>query len=477
MNNFFPNASDVSLRKGSSNFTTGLGAVQVETLSSYRPSNGNDSLWAWAGASLYNSTTPGALPAASVTGLTNARWQTCNVTTVGGNFLLAVNGSDSMLEYNGTTWTPITAVSTPPITGVATTALVHVHAHKSRVWYIENNSFRIWYSAIGAFAGALTAFDLSSVFQLGGSLMAMGSWTLDGGNGPDDLAVFITTKGEVAIYQGIDPSTVDSWSLVGVYVVGEPVGRRCFQKYKGDLLIITLEGVLPCSKALVDSESTTSVSLTDRISGAIGTSTGAFSTNFGWEMKQFAGGGMFVLNVPTSVGQQQQYVMNTTTGAWCQFTGWAANCFEVHNKNLYFGTAGGVTQAWTGTADNGATITGEIVGAYDYFRNRDGIKEVTMFRPVIGWDANPASFLVGVNVDFVNTIPVGAIAFPSSTGGVWDTGTWDTATWGGDVVLNTAWYSANGIGYAIAPHIIISSKAANIKIASFDYAYKTGGVL
>lgn len=476
LTNFFPTASDVMLRRGSAAYTTGASA-QVETLVSYKPPSGTNSLWAFSGVNLYNSTTPGALPAATVTGLSNARWQCTNCTTAGGNFLLCVNGADNMLLFDGTTWTPITTVSTPSITGVATSALKNVNIFKGRVFYIENNSFRVWYSAPGAFAGALTLLDLGPIFKNGGSLSAMGSWTLDGGDGADDLAVFVSSEGEVAVYQGIDPSSANAWSLIGVYKTGEPVGLRCLQKYKGDLLIITKEGVLPASKTLIDEQATTSVSLSDRISSAVADSTSAYFTNFGWEITQYPGGNMLVMNVPAATGIQQQYVMNTTTGAWCNFTGWPANCFCVHNGSLFYGTANAVNQAWTGTSDKGATITGEMIGAYDYFGDRDGLKEITLFRPVIGWDSNPATFLVGVDTDFVYVSPAGAISFPSATGGLYDVGLYDVALYGGTIILNKSWYAAAGIGYAIAPHIIIASLAANIRVASFDYAYKKGGVL
>ena len=40
----------------------------------------------------------------AVSGLTNAKWQSINITTAGGSFLLMVNGADKMRIYNGTTW-------------------------------------------------------------------------------------------------------------------------------------------------------------------------------------------------------------------------------------------------------------------------------------------------------------------------------------------------------------------------------------
>lgn len=474
LTNFWPTASDIMLRPGSVTLNTGA-AGTVETLVSYKPAGGTSSLWAIAGTSLYNASNPGALPAAAVTGLTNARWEFVNVTTIGGSFLVGVNGVDKLLLYDGTTWKSIDGASTPAVTGVATTALTNVAVFKNRVWYIENNSFHVWYSAVGAFAGALTKLDLSTLFSKGGTLVAQGSWTLDGGRGMEDLAVFITSEGEVAVYQGIDPGS--DFVLVGVYKVGEPIGKRCLITLKGDLLLLTADGLVPASRALIDEQSSTSTALSDRISQAMQDATVAYGSNFGWQVKQFATSGALVLNIPVGPGIQQQYVMNTTTGAWAQYTGWAASCFEVHNKRLYYGTVGGVVQAWTGTADDTRIITGELIGAYDYFRNRDGIKEITLFRPVIGWNAQPANFLVGVNTDFINVIPTGAIAFPTAVGGVWDSSLWDGAVWGGAVTLNSQWYTVFGVGFAIAPHLIIASSLAQIRIASFDYAYKSGGVL
>lgn len=478
LTNFFPTVSNIVLRKGIANFTTGLGSAQVETLASYAPTSGVDSLWAWAGSSLYNSTTKGAMPAAAVSGLTNARWQHINYTTSGGNFLIAVNGVDDMLLYTGSAWQHINASSTPTaITGVLTSALTNITVHQNRVWYVENNSFNIWYSGAGAFAGALTKLDLSPNFSKGGFLVAMGTWTLDGGNGPDDLALFISSKGEVCVYQGIDPASTTTWAKVGTYKVGEPIGRRCFQQFKGDLVILTSDGLIPASKGLVDNQTEKSTAISDRITGAMSDAAQSYGNNFGWETTHFSNGSMLIVNVPISVGTQAQYVMNTDTGAWCDFEGLAANCFCVHNKSLYFGTKGGVTQAWTGTSDNSKVIQGELIGAFDYFRDRDGQKLVTLFRPVIGWDANPASFLVGVDVDFKYSRPSGAIAFPTSQGGIWDTSKWDQAIWGGDVKLNTNWYTVFGEGFALAPHLIITSAQANITIAAFDYSYVTGAVL
>lgn len=477
LTNWFPTSSDVQLRKGMAAHVTGVtdsGAAQVETLASYRPVTGSHKLWAFAGTKLFDVTTAGAAPAASVSSLSNARWQHVNFTTSGGNFLICVNGADSLRLYDGSTWLAVTGVSTPAITGVTTSDLIHVNVFKERVFYVQKATLDVWYSGVGAFAGALTKFSLGSIFKRGGYLMAMGTWTVDGGNGIDDLAVFITSQGEVAVYQGTSPS---SWALVGIFNVGAPLGRRCMQKYGGDLLILTQDGVVPASKAFAADRTSSAVAVTDRISGAMGDAAEQYGANFGWEIIQYPKAGALLVNVPFAVNSQQQYVMNTTTGAWCNFTGWGANTFEVHNDELYFGMLGEVRKAWTGTSDVGVAIVGEAVGAFDYFSNRNGLKQCKMIRPVIGWDANPTEFLIGVDVDFVVRMPTGAIALSPGTGGTWDSGTWDSALWGGDVTLNTLWYTAHGLGYAMAPHIRVTSNAAIVKWAATDFLFEHGGVI
>jgi hypothetical protein len=477
LKNFFPLSSDVALRSGHEDYVTVNEPAQVETLASYRPMTGAHKLFAFVGTKIFDASAAGALTSPAVTGLTSARWQTTNFTTIGGNFLLAVNGSDNMRLYDGSSWTAVTGVSTPSITGVTTSQLVHVNVFKERVWYTQANTLDVWYSAAGAFAGALTKFSLASIFKKGGYLVAMGSWTIDGGSGVDDLAVFITSQGEVAVYQGTNPASASTWALVGIYNLAPPLGRRCMLKYGGDLLLLTQDGIVPASQALIDSRRSHSTAVSDKISGAIGDATSLYGSNFGWEMSLYPNGGSLILNVPKAVGMQEQYVMNTTTNAWAQFTGWTANCFEVHNDQLYFGSNAAVHRAWKGTSDRGTNIVAEMVGAFDYFGSRDGLKSIKMMRPVIGWDANPAEFLLGVDVDFVISTPTGAISFAGATGAVWDSSLWDVALWAGDIGLNKIWYSAFGLGYAIAPHLKISSSKASVRVAAFDYVFERGGVL
>lgn len=477
MRNWFPTASDIVVRKGSAAHATGI-AGRVESLATYRPSSGAHSLWAWAGDSLFDVTGSGAVSAAVITGLTNARWQSTNFSTAGGKFLISVNGADDLLLYDGSAWTEVNSSSTPAITGVLTSTLVGVNVFKERPFYIQTGTMDAWYpGTVGTFAGALTKLPLGSVFKRGGFLMAMGTWTVDGGAGLDDFAVFITSQGEVAVYQGSDPGDATAWGLVGIYNVGAPIGRQCMLKYGGDLLILTNDGVVPASKAFIDDRSSKAIAVTDRIQGAMADAAASYKFNTGWSLTQFPAGSMLLLNVPVTPGQQEQYVMNTVTGAWCQFTEWPATCFEILNDELYFGTDNAVIHAWTGTDDLGAVITAEVVQAFSYFGARTQMKQFKMFRPVAAVDVNPLQIQAGIDIDYVIQPPTSTIDFPALGGSLWDVAQWDVAVWGGLPTVQPRWYSASGIGYCGAAHIRTVSNRSTIRLLAIDYLLEPAGVI
>jgi len=483
LDNWFPQASDIMLRKGSAAHVTDIGSgAEVQTLAAYRPESGNQKLFGWAGDSLYDVSSAGTVGSALVGSLTHARWQHVNFTASGGGHeLLCVNGADDMLRYDGSSWTTIDAGTSPAITSVATNTLVGIHVHKERVWYIPANSLDVWYSDAGAFAGALTKFPLGSVFKKGGYLMAMGTWTLDGGDGSDDLAVFVTSEGEVAVYAGTDPASSSTWAKVGLYTIGTPIGRRCLEQLGGDLLIITTDGVIPCSRLAKAKEDRT-VAITDAIQTAMATAVQLYGSTFGWEATLFPAGTMLLVNVPVASGLQQQFVMNTVTKRWCRFRpmganpGWPANCFEVFNGQLYFGAKGAVCKAWTGTADLGLAIESEVLCAFSAFSNSNVTKHFTMVRPIIGWDSNPAEILIGVDVDFISTAPTGAVTLPQSTGAQWDAGTWDQSQWGGEIQLLKDWYGAEGIGFTGAFHMTIKSSKSNVHLSAISYVFEPGEI-
>jgi hypothetical protein len=109
LNNFYPTPSEIQLRKGYTEYATGI-TGQVDTLMQY--SGGSTSkLFAAAGSVIYDVSSSGTAVSAQ-TGLGSDRWQYVNASTAGGNFLLAVNGADAPLIYDGTSWIKYATTST-----------------------------------------------------------------------------------------------------------------------------------------------------------------------------------------------------------------------------------------------------------------------------------------------------------------------------------------------------------------------------
>jgi hypothetical protein len=109
MVNFFPTPTDVTLRKGYTKTSTGI-TGEVQTLMNYAGYNGTNTLFAVANGVIYNASTSTATPV--FTGLTNSKFQHCMISTDGGNFIIAVNGADAAMIYDGTRWYKIATTST-----------------------------------------------------------------------------------------------------------------------------------------------------------------------------------------------------------------------------------------------------------------------------------------------------------------------------------------------------------------------------
>tara|TARA_R110000868_G_scaffold69515_2_gene204581 strand:- start:4695 stop:6263 length:1569 start_codon:yes stop_codon:yes gene_type:complete len=470
LTNFFPLTTDVMVRKGYTRWATGF-TGQAESLMPYNSPTAS-TLFAAVGTVFYNVTSQGAVGAAVQTGLTNARWQSTNFANTGGNFLMCVNGVDSMRQWDGSAWSTVSAA----ITGVATATFVQVNVFKRRVWFVEKDSLKAWYLPVDSITGAAQSIDLRPLASLGGYLVAMGTWTIDSGTGEDDLAVFVTSEGQVIVYRGIDPANDVTWALAGAWNVGSPIGRRCLQKFGGDLLIITFDGIFAMSSLMQSDTVDVHSALSDKIRTAFSDAATDYSANFGWDATVYPAGNMLICNVPISESAgQQQYVMNTINKSWCNFDGWWASCFMLFNDQPYFGADGAVCKAWSGFADNVADVTGTAIQAFNYFGAKGQQKLFTLMRPLINATGRPAVF-VNVNVDYDLIPPTTPALFNPGAFPLWDVALWDYGLWGGRYVLKD-WQGINGIGYCAAPVMICAANGFEVNWMASDIVFQPGAVL
>lgn len=446
LDNIFPQPGYVEIRKGHAKHNLITGAPAVESLMVYNALDAtNDKMFAAAGTGFFDVTTAvTATVSTTVTGmggLANARWQHTNFATSGGNFLMVANGADAPRKYDGATWT------TASVTGVTATDIIGLTAFKSRVWLTRKGQLNPAYLELDAVQGTATPFDVQGVFTKGGFLMAIGAWSLDGGDGPDDLLAMVSSRGEVAVYSGTNPAT--NFVLKGVYEVGPPIGRRCLTKVGGDMAIICMDGVLPLSKALVtDRAASLTAAITAQIQPLINSAAQTAKANFGWQLIGYPLGTRAVLNVPiTENTEQWQYVMNTVTGRWARFLGENANCWALYKDDLYYGgNAGKVVKANCQGFDDDGSIDFNVETAFNYCGNKQRRKNFNTARALLTTDGQITPGLT-VNVDFSRTAEVQPTGFATTVGAQWGVDNWDQGVWPEVVRVVTDWVTVVGEGH------------------------------
>jgi hypothetical protein len=478
--NWFPQPGWVEVRRGYvAHCDTGTGST-VETLMAYQgPTAGSARLFAVSDGTIYNVTT--STPSTSVSGLSNSRWQHVNFSNAAGNFLWCCNGLDDPRYFNGAAWTTTNITGT----GVTGVEMIACTVYRNRIWTVLRNSTKAAYLDVDAVDGTANVFDLGPQFSLGGFLMAVGTWSTDTVDGPNEYIAFISSRGEVAIYMIDDPTQASGIHYLGTSRVGPPCGRRCLAKLGSDLAIICIDGILPLSKVLsYDRGKLLEVSISKNIQPVVVEAAQTRKNTFGWQLISYPRSTMTILNVPLTEGtEQEQFVQNSITGAWCRFTGQHANCWEIFDDRAYFGGNDGIVYlADEAGVDETGSLIADMRGAFNYYGSRGRQKRWTMIRPLIttSGEVDPS---IALNVDFQEdaALTEAGSFFPASA--LWDVGIWDVDMWSGERTLSNDWQSISGIGYcaSIRMRVEISTGAPvepiTLRINSFDVLLEDGAFL
>lgn len=472
LDNWFPGTDKITLRKGFTSYATGMSGA-VESLLAYTPLTGTGKLFAANGTSVYNVTASGAVGSAELTGKTNARWQSVQMGTAGGQFLVIMNGADAPLNYNGSTWS-----TSPAITGPTAANLIWCNLHQRRLWFGEKESLTAWYLAVNTIGGAASSFSLAGIATLGGYIMGMGTWSRDSGSGADDVAIFLTSEGEAIVYSGTDPSSASTWSLIGVFRIGKPIGRRCMIKAGADLIMVTQDGFVAASSILAaDRAQADRVAISAQINKAVNDAVRSYSTIYGWEAFIYPKAAMLIFNVPQSSTVYHQYVFNTITRAPCRFTGVNAVCWGLMNDNAYFGgTDGKVYKFDDGSSDNGTAIEGDALQAFSNFGSNGISKAFKLAEPLFESNGNPNAAL-DLNVDYQVRAPSGVSSASANTSATWGVSKWGVGTWGSASQIYRGWRGVRGIGRSAALRVRVSSASARPSWVATNFTYVEGGTL
>ena len=386
----------------------------------------------------------------------------------------AITSAGGAAVANGTT-----SLKFGAMTGVDTDKLSQNWVYQSRIFYVEKDSLSAWYLAASSISGAATELPLGGVFTLGGSLLFGSAWSLEtGAGGLSEQCIFVTTEGEVAVYQGSDPSDATKWSKVGIYRIGKPLGQNAHFRAGGDIVIATDIGLIPLSQALQKDFAVLSPSA---ISAQI-------ETIWNEEVKQRSAGNwnclvwsesQMAIVVPPQTENLPavMYIANSRTGGWSKFTGWQANCLVVFQGRLFFGSNGGavIEGNVTGT-DLGVPFTGVYVPMFNDL-GAPGRKIAGMSRAIVRSFSNPNEKL-SMQAEYQVSLPAPPDSGQSSSTNVWGAGVWGQSQWGGAAVKGTygQWHSTPLNGDVLAPALQITSGSItplDAEIVRLDMTYQS----
>ncbi len=370
------------------------------------------------------------------------------------------------------------------LTGVDTDDLVYVWSYNYRLFFIERDSMNVWYAPIDQIGGSLVKFPMGGVFPLGGSLSFGASWSLDSGaeGGLSDQCIFVTSEGEVAVYQGNNPASASDWRLVGVYRIGKPLGPEAKFRAGGDIIVDTDIGMIPLSQAINrDVAALSPVSVSYPIETAWNEAV-SFRRSQPWHSAVWPEKQMVLTALPTPDGEvPRMYATNSRTGAWCEFTGWDGRCLMTFQGRMFFGSSEGrVVEAYVTGLDQGQSYIGIFVPLFT-----DLGSGWTLKIPETGRAVTRSNIDVQVNLsvqfDYVIDIPPAPDASIVNSGSFWGIAIWGEAIWGAsnEKIIKQDTVSLSGSGYAFAPALQITSgslAAMAAEIVRIDVTYSMGDI-
>lgn len=484
MDNIIPGTARVYTRNGCEEYIHDLGAP-VQTLEVYSGAAG-DSMLAWAGTKIFDVSTD--TPAELATARSNALAIAAMFSNAADNaqHMIIVNGADTPQHFDGA------AITDLAITGITSAAdLNFVKAFKERLYFAANQKLGFYYLAVGAIQGAISYFDLAQVSALGGYLQAIATVSPESnGEALDDYIVFITSKGELIVYNGYDPSSASNWSLVGRYFTAIPVGQRCAINYNSELVILTKNGAMPFSAIRNTGSKNSGGDASAAITAKLGKFLSTYMPNInvpGWMGTQYQSDddGWLMINVPASSaisGSYYHYIMNTKTNAWCRFTDWNGICFTVFNEKLYFGCfSGQVMLGDSGKADNGVAINVNCKTAYNSFSSDPTIgaynKHFQWGKIFYSCEGSP-SISMKLNINFKEEVPNYPSALPTTFGVAWDTVDWDTEFWASEAITQDSIITFNRYGFTASLWLRMQISGVTFEWLGTQILYeKTRGLL
>jgi hypothetical protein len=406
--------------------------------------------------------------------------------------LFYADNINGLWEYNALT--ELWAVPTG-ITGIDVAEVKFVMSHKNNVWFALQNSTVGYYLPILSNSGQVSAQFFGDKFKHGGTLEGLFSWTIDGGDGVDDILVAVSHGGDVILYVGSGPDA-DDWGMKGIYFIGEiPNTPRFGSEQGGELYLLSAYGIVSMNDLLqgVDSAALKSDvaggnSLAIKIGGLVREKMKSTISSRGWDIALVPTEGGFLLSSPT-IGSEApiQYYYNLATQGWGIWRDVPMQCFTEFENSIFFGTGDGRIMKMDVSVDNallnppipslnGDDINFSILSSYSGVGS-DGIyKGVKLIRPDF-ISPLPPSHSSQARYDFdVSEATNFELREPLLvTTGLWDVSDWDNAVWGSNIGQT---FPTIGGAWGRGRYVAIATRGASrseTRLIGWDVVYQAGG--
>jgi hypothetical protein len=340
------------------------------------------------------------------------------------------------------------------IYGVNPSQFVAVRIYNNTPFFVQGGTGNAWYLPPGQLYGQATAFNYGNRFTHGGNLNNLYIFTYGSAFGTFVYLIAISDGGDVVAYTGISPTSASTFTLSGVWYVGDlPSGRRSASNYGGDLNILCAYGVLQISSLFFQKNpDDPTLYLTRKIAPAISRDIQTFTGQFGFSFVAWPAQQSLIITEPVVMGTvPRQYCYNLATNAWSVFKTLDFQCGAYWHGNLFVGTSTGTVLVYSGNSDNvllngtgGIAINFGVLGAFQQ-GPKVGYKFVDLIRPYFS-TSSPVSYQVLCQFDFdLTDLALGSVSFISQPiSGGWDSGIWDSAVWGAGTEGSDNQFSVQG---------------------------------
>lgn len=515
LDNFFPRASDLQLRKGYVLYSSCYDIDHKDRppfvrLLSYAPatSTGNCLFAVSDEGFIKLDTNKHTTPILKIDSpATNGLWQSVNFSNAADDWLWCCcgDGVNKARVYDGTKWTILDDTSTPALD--YSTEWVDVCSFKRRLWMARRNSDVLYYLDVLAIAGTekdktLYSLPLGSLWNRGGSIIKIMNLTLDSGSGADDYLCIFSTEGQVAVYKGSNPNNDNDWGMVGIYDIPKPLSANCFIKYGGDIILMTENGLLAFSEMFQTIEIKHSIMSSAIIHNAwleavdrlrlVGKDKGLTLQQIGQycslclygEQNMLICSFLHDITTDEDTGEPRyiyiQYVLNTESRAWCRFKDLHMSAFTNHRDSVYCISSRYFYKFWEGYTDNKILITAIMKTAYFFPSGRGTNSRITLIRPTFQTQVVNVRYSLVIDSDYkeLQRLKTPKVITNMRPLGIWDEALWDEAYWVGEPRVSQDWTTiSHYIGKAMSLRLKIASRGQEVLLVGFDLITQSGGMI